>query len=348
MAQQLLQTRDIEIFRALARLEYLTTRELGNTFFLTPRRARRRLQRLSELNYIAPHRKGLDPLSTYSAWRLTERGVAELMGAVPSEPVPAGFVQRVAEGSLLHLYHREALAGLYLGLITFGVGAPADDNDVASIRARTAQLRGLAEQFDWQPDGAVVLRYALGSRQYHVVPDATVTSRVQPVRAFVELDRSNKPLQRIAKNLERYKLYCAGPYAQVWKDDRAAMVVYVVGHEARQAGVARLCERILGNHVRWDAVLLKDAVGALRTALLGLGQLDLAPAVDMRAPDDTNPTIDLLTASRKACSWMMRHFKELHRQGLHEFLDRSSIEEGVRRANVLYAELERAGVVHAG
>ena len=347
MGQQLLQTRDIEIFRTLVRLEYLTTRQIQEAFFQAPRRARRRLHRLSELDFIAPHRKGLDPLNTYSAWRLTERGAGELARAIPSETIAVGFVQRVAETSLLHLHHHEALASIYLGLVTTAVDVAANDNDIAATRARISQMRGLAEQFEWQPDGAVTLRYLLGPREYQVVPDATVMSRAQAARVFLELDRSNKPLGRIARNLERYRLYCAEPYAKAFPDGRAPMVLYVVGHEIRQAGVRRLCERVLGKSVRWDVALLKDAVASLRTVLFGFGQLELPNPGQAEPKPERAPAAspELVMASRKACSWMMRHFKELHRQGLQQFFEASSIEEGVRRANVLYEQLERAGVI---
>ena len=47
-----LELRDQEILRALLRVRYLTTRQLGGAFFSCPRVARRRIHRLSEYDLI--------------------------------------------------------------------------------------------------------------------------------------------------------------------------------------------------------------------------------------------------------------------------------------------------------
>ncbi len=53
-----LQRRDLEILRTLARLRYMTTKEIVTGFFATPTVGRRRIRRLSGLDLIASHREG--------------------------------------------------------------------------------------------------------------------------------------------------------------------------------------------------------------------------------------------------------------------------------------------------
>src|SRR5215475_13826852 len=105
MAHVKLETRDVEILRALLRVRYLTSRQLNAAFFSCPRVGRRRIQRLSEHDLIRPHTKGLPPELRYTAWRLTARGLDAVVHEFPDEPVPDGLLDRVASGSLHYAHH---------------------------------------------------------------------------------------------------------------------------------------------------------------------------------------------------------------------------------------------------
>src|SRR5262249_1692286 len=99
--------RDLEILRTLARLRYVTGRQLRARFFSYDDFGRKRLKKLSSQDFIRPHTKGLPAQCGYSAWRLTPRGVELVAREFPDERLPDGIVERLAEGSLLNLEHRE-------------------------------------------------------------------------------------------------------------------------------------------------------------------------------------------------------------------------------------------------
>jgi hypothetical protein len=200
-----LELRDQEVLRTLCRVQFLTTREIGGAFFASARVARRRLHKLSEWDYIKPHTKGIPPRSCYSAWRLTTRGVEAVETAFPNERIPDGLVERLSEQSLYNLEHREAIARIYLDLITKGYPSEAEGTPHATCRKRAAELRARAELIEWRPDGDVTLAYVIGKKRHQVIPDATVVSRQRKVRIFIEVDRSTKALSRIKENLKTYR-----------------------------------------------------------------------------------------------------------------------------------------------
>src|SRR5262249_51237980 len=163
----------------------------------TPSAGRRRLRRLSGLDLIATHRKGVPERLPYYAWRLTSRGLDVVAEAFPDELLPDGLAERLAEGSLHNLDHRGALTRLYLTLVAAAVGPMPDDADLASLRAVVDAIWARAAQLWWQPDGDVVLRFRKLAEDMQLIPDATICGRYRAVRIFVELDRSTRGLSRI-------------------------------------------------------------------------------------------------------------------------------------------------------
>src|SRR5262245_47904590 len=114
MMMDYLQRRDLEILRTLARLRNMTTKEIVAGFFATPTVGRRRIRRLSGLDLVASHRKGVPDDLQYYAWRLTPRGLDVVAEAFPDEPFPDGLAERLADGSLRNIEHRQQLSRLYL------------------------------------------------------------------------------------------------------------------------------------------------------------------------------------------------------------------------------------------
>ncbi len=97
--------------RTLGRLRYMTTKEIVAGFFATPTVGRRRIRRLSGLDLIASHRKGVPDELQYFAWRLTPRGLAVVAEGFPGRALPKnGLAERVAEGSLRNIEHRQQLS----------------------------------------------------------------------------------------------------------------------------------------------------------------------------------------------------------------------------------------------
>src|SRR5262245_47653751 len=111
--------RDLEILRTVARLKYVTSRELRNAFFSYEDAGRKRLKILSGQDLIRPHRKGLPGhLSYYSVWRLSARGLRAVRREFPKEEIPDGVIERAAERSLYNIEHRERTSAVYLDLIS--------------------------------------------------------------------------------------------------------------------------------------------------------------------------------------------------------------------------------------
>jgi len=94
MIRRSLQRRDLEILRTIGRLRYVATQEIVATL-------------LSGLDLIATHRKGVPERLPYYAWRLTSRGLDVVAEAFPDELFPDGLAERLADGSLHNLDHRE-------------------------------------------------------------------------------------------------------------------------------------------------------------------------------------------------------------------------------------------------
>lgn len=117
MIKEVLQRRDLEILRTLARIRHATSRELTRAFFPSPIAARRRLRVLTGLDLIQPHRKGVPAQMIYQAWRLTAIGVEQVAAAFPDELVPDGLAEKLADANLLHVDHREAVSRIYLRLL---------------------------------------------------------------------------------------------------------------------------------------------------------------------------------------------------------------------------------------
>src|SRR5262249_31071939 len=164
-----LEVRDLEILRALVRVRYLTNRQIINTFFSCPRVGRPRLHRRRELDLIRPHAKGVSELLRYTAWRIPSRGLEQVAHALPDEPIPDGLLDRVANGSLHNIEHREAIADLYLRLVVPDRTQLAEA-DRAAHRRWAAEMRGRAAALTWQPDGDVVLRTDYLGHRVDVLP----------------------------------------------------------------------------------------------------------------------------------------------------------------------------------
>ena len=242
-----LQRRDLEILRTLARLRYMTTKEIVAGFFATPTVGRRRIRRLSSLDLIASHRKGgSDALQCY-AWRVTSRGLDVVAEGFPDEPFPDGLVERLAEGSLRNIEHRQQLSRLYLGFLAGEAGPMPEEAKVASMRAVVDSLRARASQVWWRADGDVVLRFTKLGVDTQIVPDATVCGRHREVRIFVELDRSTRELARIEENLERYAWFLAHVHGEQFPDQRTPGLLYVVRSHGRKASLDALARRILAD-----------------------------------------------------------------------------------------------------
>ena len=270
MDRMQLETRDHEILRTLARLRFLSSAEIIATFFSSTQAGFRRIKRLKDLNLVKRHTLGVPPRSNYGAWRLTGAGIAVIHRALPNELLLEGLEERVARQSLFDPEHREALSRLYLELVSGGREEALDRASNDGVRKWTARVRGRADQIEWQADGDVVLAYRELTTDYRVVPDATATAIRQPVRLFLELDRSTKTLGRIQENLERYASYLSAPYAQVFSDRKRPWVVYVVRSEARRGNIEKLARRVLGNTYAWKVLVMDvDAVPWLAHALFG-------------------------------------------------------------------------------
>lgn len=274
-----LELRDREVLRTLARLRYVTTRQLIGTLFPSDDVARRRLKLLSGLNLVRPHTHGLPPGCAYHAWRLTADGVQLVHRAFPSEPVPDGLVERLAEGSLANAHHREALVRLYL-LLVVGARSTVAPRDPAGARAWARLVRTRAEQFTWAADGDVVLRYATvkpnaagaPAAEEWVIPDATVVPTKPALRLFVELDRSTHKRARVRDALRRYKRFFAEGYGASFPDQRTPHIVLVVPSEARRRNLTAVAADVFATAERCT-VLTEDQAPRWMAQALGLPEL---------------------------------------------------------------------------
>jgi hypothetical protein len=312
MIRNSLQKRDLEILRTIGRLRYVATQEIVATFFATPSAGRRRLRRLSGLDLIATHRKGVPERLPYYAWRLTSRGLDVVAEAFPDELFPDGLAERLADGSLHNLDHRGALTRLYLALVAATVGPMPDDADLASMRVVVDAIWARAAQLWWQPDGDVVLRFRKLAEDTQVVPDATICGRYRAVRIFVELDRSTRGLSRIAENLERYAWFLRHSYARTFPDGRAASLLYVVRSAGRRAGIAEHAGRILGESACWAVHEEKEAAKWLEATLMDPAQ-EAPPPPAATTGDD--PADAFAQAARTVYGWARGHAEELRAEG---------------------------------
>jgi hypothetical protein len=322
-----LELRDVEILRALLRVRYLTTRQINNAFFSCPRVGRRRIHRLSDLDLIRPHTKGLPAALHYTAWRLTSRGLDELSRALPDELVPDGLVDRVTAGSLHHALHREALAELYLHLIVPS-RASLPERDLGAHRRWAADLRNRAGSITWQPDGDVLLSASWLGQRVDVVPDAVVRSVRRKRRVFVELDRSTKDLGRIRDCLERYVRVLGE--CDVGGD--AVSVLFVVRSVARKANIQSLGRELMEP---LDLVVLREpeAVEWLRKHVLSV-----PPDPPRRSPGELAHA-----AARRAYVWMTQLDRVMRENGMHETLsghDPRLMNDGQDRLLALYESLK--------
>lgn len=318
-----LEIRDLEILRALVRVRYLTSRQLITTFFSCPRVGRRRVHRLSELDLIRPHTKGVSELLRYSAWRITSRGLDEVAHALPDESIPDGLLDRVANGSLHHIQHREAIADLYLKLVVPDRSQLAEA-DRAAQRRWAAEMRGRAAALTWQPDGDVVLKSDYLGERVDVVPDAVVRSDKAKTRVFVELDRSTKDLGRILDCLKRY----ARVLRNVHLGEDTPLVLFVVRSAARQANIRALVGQIL-DPPKTIVALDVEAVEWLRTELLSL-------------PADPPRQSPVFLAAKRAYLFMRKLDDTLRQNGMRKTLDEQQptlMKDGYTHLLALYNSL---------
>jgi hypothetical protein len=274
--------RDLEILRTVARLRYVTSRELRSTFFSCDDFGRKRLKILSGQDLLRPHTRGIPKEHTYSVWRSTLRGVRLLRRAFPDEPLDEQMVARAAANSLHAIQHREDLSRVYLDLL--GRGARKD----------AALMRQRANQITWRADGEVVLRtQSLSRKAIRVIPDAVVTSRVKPRRLFLELDRSTKTLGRIEEDLRAYDAYLGLSYSQAFQDGKSATVVYVVRSTQRQESIRKVAGRsITLSQMPLCVLTSEQACEWLERALV-----DRSMLVPSKHLDRDEPLASLWTAS---------------------------------------------------
>jgi hypothetical protein len=312
-----LELRDVEMLRALLRVRYLTSRQLNAAFFSCPRVGRRRIHRLSEYDLIREHAKGLPEALGYRVWRLTARGLDAVAHAFPDEPIPDCVLDRVATGRLHHVFHREALAELYLRL-TVPELTDMSERDLAAHRRWVTALRRRASSISWQPDGDVVLAVDSLGQRTEVVPDAVVRSPVLKRRVFIELDRSTKNLGRIRDCLHRYVTVLG----QVELAGDARTVLFVVRSAARRRNIERLTELL-------PLVVLEEA-----DASYWLREHLLAPDTRPRTNADSMPT-----AARRAYSWITKLEAVLQARGMHALLweaEPALMQEGHERLVALH------------
>jgi hypothetical protein len=308
-----LHPRDIEILRTLVRVRYLFTREIIRTFFTCPRVARRRIEKLSDRDLIRPHAKGL-PAGSYRAWRITIDGVEALENACPDEPIPDGFVERVADGSLFQCEHHQGLARIYCDLVAPDWNQLKEPHVAARTRRWSHELRRRADRMRWRSDGEVVLASEVLGQRHQIVPDATVESLSGCGRIFLELDRSTKALARVEASVERYRRYLDGVYAHDYSDEQPVTVLFVVRSEGRRGSIARLARKGLGKH-RWKVVRLEEAPLWLAQELLDEKQ----PIETATMPRPLAPSA-LETAARAASQAANDFIVELRERGLLEQL----------------------------
>ena len=267
--------RDLEVLRTLARLHFVGSAQLNGAFFPSGHVGYRRLRALAARDFIKRHTKGALPRSSYCAWRLTPHG----MGVVRDEfgeDVPEGLDERLANQSLVDLDHREAISSIYLALNGGGDADLAGQASWQELQARMAATAGRASRVRWQADGALVLRFRELGHEHRLVPDATVEAIDKPIRLFVELDRSNKPLGRIEENLRRYAAFVKGPYRTHYPDQHPPCVAYFVRSPHRGQNIAKLAQNILGTACHWKVTTHGAAAVWLSEVLLDEHREDAA------------------------------------------------------------------------
>jgi hypothetical protein len=332
-----LQRRDLEILRTLGRLRYMTTKEVVAGFFAHPQVGRRRVRRLSGLDLIASHRKGLPEAFPYFAWRLTARGLDVVAKAFPDEPFPDGLAEHLADGSLRNIEHRQELSRLYLGFLAGDTGPMPREADVASMRAVIDALRERASQVLWRADGDVVLRFTKLGEDTQIVPDATVSGRHREVRIFVELDRSTRELARIEENLERYAWFLAHVHGGQFPDQRTPGLLYVVRSQGRKASLDALARRILAERVAWAVALEAEAIDWLERQLIDPARS--RTRAEPIGPDDINGLVEL---AADVYRWAVGYEKELKAEG------RALPREGQALFRALHHKIKTSGVRRAG
>jgi hypothetical protein len=267
-AARYLQRRDREILRTLVRLRFLTTKQITTTWFGAAQVSRRRLQILSSRDLIRPHRRGVPEALRYSAWRLTPLGVRTVRTMFPDEPIPDGLEEKLAQAKITDLFHREALAAVYLEFLG-GVEEPCAEPDRRQTEYRASRMRARANHVGWQPDGDVVLRHSTVAGELRLVPDAILVSPRRRVRVFVEVDRSTKDLGRIRENLLTYRRIVRESYANAYRDQFQPKLLYVVRSKARRANILTLgrelglapldlAVEVAGETTRWLEEVLVD------------------------------------------------------------------------------------------
>ncbi len=325
MREPILQPRDLEMLRTIARLRHVTTRELRTTFFPSDDTGRRRIKILSERDLIRSHNKGVDPTSTYAAWRLTQAGLERVKRHWPSEPIADGYLDSVTDGSLINARHREETSAIYFGFIR---GKDTDDKD-----AQAACMNERANALYWHADGATVLRFNHGGKPRELVPDAVAVGRYEDVRCFIEVDRANKTLGRIRENLELYAHFLRSIYPTQFKRESRPCVVYVVPSMERCTHVADLCRQLLPAN-RWHVCVRGQTHSWLEEQLLGV-----------RTPNaQSSEAANLSTASRQLMKWTSDLLAVLQQRGVFEPLKREEstfVNDGRARLIAVNEALER-------
>jgi hypothetical protein len=325
-----LSVRDLEILRTLARLRYVTGRQLRARFFSYDDFGRKRLKRLSSQDLIRPHTKGL-PQCGYSAWRLTSRGIDIVAREFTDEALPDGLVERLAEGSLYNIEHREAINDLYLALVY-----PPGIEDVVQVRRAADQIR-------WAADGDVVLTRQRIGREERIIPDGTIESAARKALVYLEIDRSTKGLHRIERNLELYRDCLA---------DTDAELVYVVGSEQRRASIASIAKRKLGSLSRWEVLHHDHAALWLAQRLLDpavtVAELPAVQATPSPATLEASPAVarlaELQVCGREVIEWANEFLHELEGRGVLRtlFLEQPALlERGRTRLTALRSSLPK-------
>jgi len=299
-----LQVRDSELLRTLARLHYVSTRELVGSFFPSTDVARRRLRRLSELGLIRSQSRSVAESVTYQAWRLTPSGVEVVASCFPSEGGLDGLVERLTNGRLLvNLMHHETVGRLYFALLRAGETAPPREADRNAVDAYWRRLRGRAAALRWATDGTVMLRWQSVKGDLQLQPDATVSSETGGHRIFLEVDRSTHPSGKVRASLDRYRSFVRDGYSRMWSDGLKPIVLLVVKSEERRKNLLPLFDRpFIGATAR--VLLVEEAALALRKDLLAEDvpappeRAPAAAAATATSPDARRPASDLYNAMR--------------------------------------------------
>jgi hypothetical protein len=253
--------RDFEVLRTLLRVQVATTGALQATFFSQLRLARRRMAALRERGYVTTHDKGLrGPMSVSAAryWRLTSQGLQVVTTRFPSERVPNNAVLRAANASLRYFEHRDAITELYLGL----VATRDKDPDEVTRRADAITWHG---EYDVELEQEEAVGAELVVRR--IVPDATMET--SGGRFFLEIDRSTETRGRCLRTMKAYSRHVEqGRYAGLFRDERAAYLVYITRSEARAQGLRAIAGQ-LASQVPVVVLRFDEAISWLSRAAMG-------------------------------------------------------------------------------